>query len=275
MTVGPGDVLVTSDNQGNWVPTTPINYITRKGQFCGFLPCAHMDPPPKDRPNPLCWIPYSQDNSGGGQMFATTTKWGAFNGELFHLSYGKCVVFHVLREQVGDEVQGGVTNFPFKFVSGSMRGRFNPVDGQMYLVGMRGGQTDSSRDGCFQRIRTTGKPVDMPLSAKVSAGEIKITFTDALDGETAGAADSYSAEGCNIRWTGDYGSPEFWVTQPNKKGREPLPIQSASLLPDGKTVSLKIEGLKPMHHLVIRYKIKGADGTAISQELDYTINRIP
>jgi len=176
---------------------------------------------------------------------------------------------------VGEVWQGGVVKFPFKFLSGVMRGRFNPVDGQMYFVGMRGWQTDGSRDGCLQRIRYTGKAINMPLTAKVSAGGIQITFTDALDGETAGAADSYSAEWCNIQWTGNYGSPEFWVSEPQKKGREPLPIQSATLLPDGKTVSLKMEGLKPVHHLVIRYKIKGADGSAISQELDYTINKIP
>jgi hypothetical protein len=145
----------------------------------------------------------------------------------------------------------------------------------MYLVGMRGWQTDGSRDGCFQRVRYTGKPVNMPLRAKVNASGIDVTFTDPLDPETAGSADSYSAEWCNLRWTGDYGSPEFWVSEPSKKGREPLPVQSATVLPDGKTVSLKLGKLQPVHHLVIRYKIRGADGSAISQELDYTINRIP
>jgi len=275
MSVGPGDVLTTSDNQGNWVPSTPINYITHQGQFCGFLPCAHTTPAPKERPDPLCWIPYYQDNSGGGQIWATTTKWGAFNGELFHLSYGKCVLFHVLREQVGDVWQGGVVKFPFKFISGVMRGRFNPVDGQMYFVGMRGWQTDGSRDGCFQRVRYTGAPINMPLTAKVTATEIAITFTDKLDPETAGSADSYSANWSNIRWTGAYGSPEYWVSDPNKKGREPLDVKGASLSADGKTVTLKFDGLKPVHELVIKYKIRGADGTALSQELDYTINKIP
>jgi hypothetical protein len=275
MSVGPDDVLTTSDNQGNWTPSTPINYITKQGQFCGFLPCAHQTPAPKERPAPLCWIPYSEDNSGGGQLWATTTKWGAFNGELFHLSYGKCVLFHVLREQVGDVWQGGVVKFPFKFISGSMRGRFNPADGQMYFVGMRGWQTDGSRDGCFQRIRYTGAPMNMPLSAKVTSTSIAITFTDKLDAETAGSADSYSATWANIKWTGDYGSPEFWVSEPNKKGREPLPVKGAELSADGKTVTLKFEALKPVHELVIKYKIRGADGAAINQELDYTINRIP
>jgi len=275
MSVGPDDVLTTSDNQGNWTPSTPINYITKQGQFCGFLPCAHQTPAPKERPNPLCWIPYNEDNSGGGQLWATTTKWGPFNGELFHLSYGKCVLFHVLREQVGDVIQGGVVKFPFKFISGVMRGRFNAVDGQMYFVGMRGWQTDGSRDGCFQRVRYTGAPINQPLSAKVTSTSIAITFTDKLDAETAGSADSYSATWANIRWTGDYGSPEFWVSEPNKKGREPLPVKGAELSADGKTVTLKFEALKPVHELVIKYKIRGADGAPINQELDYTINRLP
>jgi hypothetical protein len=275
MSCGPGDILTTSDNQGNWTPSTPINYITRQGQFCGFLPCSHQTPAPKERPNPLCWIPYNEDNSGGGQLWATTTKWGALNGELFHLSYGKCVLFHVLREQVGDVMQGGVVKFPFKFISGSMRGRFNPADGQMYFVGMRGWQTDGSRDGCFQRIRYTGAPMNMPLSAKVTSTSIAITFTDKLDAETAGAADSYTATWANIKWTSDYGSPEFWVSDPAKKGREPLPVQGAELSADGKTVTLKFEALKPVHELVIKYKIRGADGSPINQEFDYTINKIP
>jgi hypothetical protein len=273
--VGPNDIITTSDNQGNWTPSTPINWITHKGQFCGFLPCSHLTPAPKERPEALCWIPYDQDNSGGGQLWCTSDKWGPMKGEFFHLSYGKCVVFHVLREQVGDLMQGGVVKLPFKFLSGSMRGRFNPVDGQMYLVGMRGWQTDASRDGCFQRLRATGKPMNMPLSAKISTKGIDITFTDKLDPETAGSSDSYSAVWCNLRWTGNYGSPEFWVSEPDKKGREPLPIQGAALSADGKTVSLKIEGLKPVWHLVIKYKIRSADGAAINQELDYTINKVP
>lgn len=275
MSVGPGDILTTSDNQGNWTPSTPINYITKQGQFCGFLPCSHQTPAPKERPNPLCWIPYNEDNSGGGQLWATTDKWGPLNGELFHLSYGKCVLFHVLREQVGDVIQGGVVKFPFKFISGSMRGRFNPGDGQMYFVGMRGWQTDGQRDGCFQRIRYTGGAMNMPLKAAVTATSIAITFTDKLDPETAGAADSYTATWANIKWTSDYGSPEFWVSDPAKKGREPLEVKGAKLSEDGKTVTLTFEALKPVHELVIKYKIRGADGAAINQEFDYTINKLP
>jgi hypothetical protein len=276
ISVGPGDVVTASDNQGNWIPTTPINYITRQGQFCGFVPCSFQSPAPKERPdNPLCWIPWAMDNSGGGQVWCTSDRWGPFKDELFHLSYGKCALFYILRERAGETWQGGAIRFPFKFLSGSMRGRFNPGDGQLYVVGMRGWQTDANRDGCFQRVRYTGKPAYLPLRARVTPRGIDLTFTDPLDKETAGDVDSYSATWCNLRWTSGYGSDEYWVSDPDKKGREPLPIRGASVSSDGRTVSLAIEGLRPVYYLVLRYRFKAADGAPISQELTYTINRAP
>ncbi len=275
MSVGPDGTVTTSDNQGNWVPTTPINYFTRPGEFGGFVPCSFRSPAPRERPNPLCWIPYAADNSGGGQEWCTSDRWGPFKGQLFHFSYGKCALFYILREKAGDEWQGGAIRFPFKFLSGVMRGRFNAADGQLYLVGMRGWQTDANRDGCFQRVRYTGKPANLPLSARVRKDGIEVTFTDPLDRETASDAERWSASWCDLRYTGNYGSDEYWVSDPNRKGREPLPIQGAKLSPDGKTVSLAIEGLKPCAYLVLKYRLKAADGTPISQEFSYTINRLP
>ncbi len=275
MSVGPGDVVTTSDNQGNWVPTTPINYFTKQGEFGGFLPCALQKPAPSERPAPLCWIPHSMDNSGGGQVWVTSEKWGPFKGGLLHLSYGKCLLFHVLREPVGDAIQGGVVKFPFKFASGVMRGRFNPVDGQLYLVGMRGWQTDGQLAGCFQRVRYTGNPANFPLSAKVTAKGIAFRFTDPLDRSAAEDLENYGAAWANLRWTGAYGSDEFWVSDPKRRGREPLEIRGAKLSSDGKTVALEIAGLKPVYYIVFKWTLRGADGSPIRQELAYTINRLP
>ncbi|HEX7899546.1 MAG TPA: PA14 domain-containing protein [Planctomycetota bacterium] len=272
MSVGPGDIVTSSDNQGNWTPTTPINWFTKKGQFGGYLPCPPPGTKPEERPAPLCWIPYSVDNSGGGQVWATSDTWGPFKNHLIHLSYGKCTMFKALVEKVGDGVQGGVVKFPFKFASGIMRGRTHPVDGQLYVVGMRGWQTDAQREGCFQRVRYTGKPANMPLEAKVTKTGIDITFTDPLDKASEG---EYVADWANLKWTAGYGSDEFWVSDPKKKGREKLPIQGAKISADGKTVSLQIDGLKPVYYLSIRYRLKAADGAPVNGELIYTINYAP
>ena len=165
--------------------------------------------------------------------------------------------------------------FPFMFASGVLRGRMHPTDGQLYVVGMRGWQTDAQREGCFQRVRYTGKPANMPLEAKVTKAGLDVTFTDPLDPETAGDAGNYVADWANLKWTAGYGSDEYWVSDPKKKGREKLPIQGVKLSADRKTVAIQIDGLQPVSYLSIRYRFKGADGAAVNQELIYTINVAP
>ena len=61
---------------------------------------------------------------------------------------------------------------------------------------------------------------------------------------------------------------------PGRKGKENLEIAGVSLSKDGKTVTLKMPALRIMHCLAIRYRIKGANGADVSNEINYTINRM-
>ena len=56
---------------------------------------------------------------------------------------------------------------PGEFLSGAHRGRFNPKDGQLYLCGLKGWGTKAKSDGCFHRVRYTGKSVTMPTGLRV------------------------------------------------------------------------------------------------------------
>src|SRR5258708_1888464 len=113
-----------------------------------------------------------------------------------------------MHEKVGDTMQGGVTMFPFKFISGIMRARFNPIDGQLYVVGMKGWQTDANKAGCLTRVRYTEKPIHMPVAYHITKTGLDITFSDSLDPASAGEVDRWSAVWYNIHYTGPYGSPE-------------------------------------------------------------------
>ena len=44
---------------------------------------------------------------------------------------------------------------------------------------------------------------------------------------------------------------------------------------EGKKLMLNIPDIRPVTNMVISYKIKAADGTAINQEIDNTINVVP
>jgi len=115
----------------------------------------------------------------------------------------------------------------------------------------------------------------MPVALHVLKDGVQFTFSDRLDTASAGDVQNYSVEWFNVVRSSAYGSPEFYVSDEKKKGREPVDVESVTVGPDGKTVTLKIAGLKPVTNMVIKYKIKAADGSMIDQEIDNTINAVP
>jgi glucose/arabinose dehydrogenase len=275
--VGPKGELTTGDNEGTWVPATPINWI-KPGGWYGVLDTAHREPIPEFRP-PLCWLshtgPDAFDNSAGGQVWVTSDKWGPFAGELLHLSYGKCRLFLVFKEEIAGVLQGGAVRWPLKFTSSTMRGRFNPRDGQLYLCGLGGWQTDTVREGGLDRVRYTGKPVYSLRALNVTKTGVRLTFTQPLDPAAATDVQNYSVKRWNYRRTQEYGSPEFSVANPDQKGRDPVDVKSAHLSPDGLAVTLELADLKPVMQQAITFNLKARDGTPLRQDLQHSIHVVP
>jgi len=274
MAVGPHDEIVCSDNQGNWTPSSRINWITRE-KFYGFVPHAHMAEPPKDYEKPLCWLPMTVDNSSGGESWVTSRQWGPFENYLLHTSYGKAGLFLVLTQQINSSMQGAVVQFPLKFESGIMRARFGPNDGQLYVCGLQGWQTSGLREGCFQRVRFTGAPVRMPSRFAALKTGLELTFTCKLDPKTAGDIQNYSVEAWNYRWTQAYGSPEYSVANPNAQRHDRWTVSSATLLADQKTVRLGIPEFQPVMQLRVETRLRDADAAPLNAVVYGTVNTLP
>jgi hypothetical protein len=149
------------------------------------------------------------------------------------------------------------------------------VDGQLYVVGMKGWQTDGNLDGCFHRVRYTGMRANMPIDLRVTKEGVAITFTDALDPATAGDPDSYAVEWFNVKRTKGYGSKEYSISDPEQVGREEVAVTAAELSADRKTVLLKMPEIRPVTNMVIQYRIKAADGTTMEHKIDNTIHEVP
>jgi hypothetical protein len=274
MSVSPDGQITTSDNEGTWVPSTPIHFI-KKDHFYGVENTAHNIPLTAYE-KPVCWLSHNDfDNSGGEQVWVTSDNWGPFKGELLHMSYGKCALYLVMKETVNGQMQAGVVKIPVKFTSTCMRGRFNPADGQLYIAGLQGWQTTAVKPTGLDRVRYTGKPVHTINGLHVTKTGVELCFSQPLDPASANDVQNYSAKRWNYEYAEHYGSPEFSVADPKKQGRDELPIQSAKLAPDGKTVVLQIAGLKPVMQQSISFDIKAQDGTPINQTIQHTINVIP
>ena len=282
--VGPDGQVTTGDNEGTWMPACPVNWV-RPGGFYGVEDLAHKTPIPRfDKP--LTWLPKSYDNSGGGQVWVTSDKWGPLKGELLHLSYGRASIYRVLKEKVGKQMQGGVvrlvggadaaqiTGEPVKLTSSAMRGRFNEKDGQLYVAGLSGWQSDAVSLTGFDRIRYTGKETHSVVGLKVTSAGVHLTFDHELDSTTV-AQQNFSGERWNYNRTKAYGSPEFSVEDPTRRGHDRLDIYGATLSKDGRTVTLQIDDLRPVDQMVLKFKLKAADGAPIIQSVMHTIHAVP
>ncbi len=267
-----GRIITVAPQEGNWTPSSSI-CEARPGGWYGYPGPRTSAERPLGYDAPLCWIPHSVDNSSGSQLWAPP-GWGPLSGQMLHFSFGRCAWFTTLREVVDGMPQGGVVSLPGRFLSGAMRGAFNPKDGQLYVVGSRGWQTSALRDGCLQRVRFTGKKFHVPVELHAHANGLRITFSEPLDPVAANDPGSYGVSQWNYRYAEAYGSKDWSVRQPSRAGRDDVDVKSARLLPDGRTVFLEIPGLVPVMQMRVRYSLRSAEGGPVRSEFHNTINRI-
>ena len=273
MGISPTGEITNGDNQGTWVPVDYIHFV-KQGEFIEVPDLAHKETPPTKPGTHLCWVPYDWDNSCGSQVWVPDANWGLAKNTMLYLSYGKCSLFKVLIDKFGNVTQGGVVKFPLKFETGIMRARFNPKDGQLYVTGLKGWQTDGAKDSAIQRVRYTGKTVTMPETLHVTDKGIHITFTAPLDTNSANDVQNYSIEQYNYHWTKDYGSPEFSVEDPSKKQHDDVEVKSVHVSPDGKSVFLEVPGLQPVDQMKIKMNLKDANGAPVPGNIGNTINAV-
>jgi mono/diheme cytochrome c family protein len=291
--IGPEGQITAGDNEGTWMPTSPIHWV-RQGGYQGVEPLAHRTPLPPYDP-PLCYIAKSYDNSGGNQVWVPKgdTRWGPFAGEMLHFSYGRAAIYLVLKEPVpggnkpgSAQMQGGIvrlfggadanqmTGQPLKLTSSAMRGRFNARDGQLYVAGLSGWQSDAVSLTGFDRIRYTGAPVQTVRGLKVVPTGVELRFSEPLDPASVDAQ-NFSGERWNYVRTKEYGSPEFSVEDPTRHGHDRLEVAAVVLGKDNQTVTLHIEDMKPVHQMLLRYNLKTLSGAAIRQSVMHTVHFVP
>ncbi|MFN8827341.1 MAG: DUF6797 domain-containing protein [Planctomycetota bacterium] len=278
--VGPDGVLTSGDNEGTFMPRCRLNWIQKPGFFAGVKPTAQRAEVPEQPDLPLCWFPMEVDNSSGGQVWVNGDGWRDLAGRLLHLSYGTCSVYLVLKEEVAGQVQGGVVRLPANFSSSCMRGRFSAKDGQLYVVGLQGWQSSAAREGGFHRVRRTQAPLGLPVALRTCDRGVYLTFAEPLDPETATDVESYGVQVWNYLYSPNYGSPEISVLQPDRKveqgkeNRDPLPVSKATLSPDGRTVFLQIDGMRPVHQMKITWDLDAKDGRGVKGELHNSIHAL-
>lgn len=235
-------------SEGEWTPASAVGFAPAKSPRPLYF---GLGGPRDGRPPdlPLAYLPRGLDNSSGGQVVIPDDRWGPLKGRLIHLSFGAGSHFLLLRDEFQGQAQGAIVPLAGEFLSGTHRGRFNPRDGQLYVSGMAGWGSYTPDDGCFQRVRYAGDPVQLPSGFHVHENGILVRFTQPLDREIARLPASHFAQCWNYRYSAGYGSAELSPSHAGIPGHDHLPITSAYITSDGQGLFLEIPALQPVNQL--------------------------
>lgn len=271
--VHPKTGLVTaSDQQGHYVPTTPL-HIIRDHQFYGFLSrLLPKEQYPAPIAEPLTWIPYPINPSGAGQVWLTDARMGPLSDALIHLGYYRPEIFLVLLNQRTPRWQAAVLSLTRNLEFAPLNGAVNPIDGQLYVIGMQIWGTVAKQITGLARLRYTGAPSTLPREVVPMDKGILLRFDVRLDESKATDPANFSVERWNYARTFNYGSPHFKLD--GSKGQDSLTPSSAYLSRDGKSVFIGISDLKPVMQMRVGWALAVRSGATFEQNAYFTPHQL-
>ena len=284
MGILPDGRLTVSDNQGPWMPASKISLI-REGSFLGNMPqnkeqeawlkARHDGSLPSDFEEPIVWMPQEVDSSSGGQVWAGDERLGPLAGRMIHSSFGKGWLYTLSLQEIGETMQGAIIPLPHQWSAGVMRLRINPADGQLYGVGLSGWQGPrNGLDGCLERLRFTGEPVQMVDRVEVVPGGIELTFSFDVDPASVQQPDAFTAEMWNYLWSRRYGSDQFSVRNPDETGHDPLTVKAVDIL-GPRRLRLVIPDLAVCDQLQLSMLLSSTSGQTFTDTAYLTIHTVP
>ncbi len=266
--INPDGSFIVTDQQGYWNPMNRINWVKGVGKFYGNMWGYN---PPKDSSRaameqPLVWVDMKYDRSPSEMVWIESNKWGALNGGLLSLSYGFGKIQYVLNETVNGQEQGAVIDLPgIKFLTGVMRGRFNPTDGQLYACGMSAwGTNQMMRGGGLYRVRYTGKTIPIPVKMKILEKSIVLDFDTPIDQNIASDVSNFEVKTWQLLRSKKYGS--------DRLNQKVLKVTQSQV--EGKSLKLSIENLEKVDVITIDYKIKNTKGEPLTGSIQGTIHQL-
>lgn len=273
---GDGDLFAT-DNQGQWVPATPVHHI-RKDHYYGSPPSRQWveqtgsvearrraEEPPTP---PAVWIPYEEFCMSAADIVCDTTggKFGQFQEQLFVADMMKGTIVRVALERVNGEYQGAC--FLFRRGVGAVnRMTFGP-DGRLYLARASRGWAGAGRGEGLARLEFTGRtPLEIESINLLQSG-FAIRFTRPLTDEALTQATELTIEQFRYEYWEQYGSPKI--------DRELLPATEIRFSVDRRTLTIHADGLQAgrVCHLSLPRFTAATGEVLLHTDAFYTINSL-
>jgi mono/diheme cytochrome c family protein/glucose/arabinose dehydrogenase len=238
--------LFASDNQGVTNPFNEINHL-RPGKHYGFFNAMEKRQPGQAIEGPAIDIPHPWTGSVNGLSFIpSTASFGPFAGQMIGAEYTTRRLIRISLQAVGDTFQGcvypmgeadqGVIERDETFL-GPISLAFAP-DGTLYVGSMiDSGWGGGNNRGAIEQVRFSGKIPFGIREVRAWAEGFDIDLTQPAEPASASSTSSYSVASYTRVPKGGYATPD--------SDRRALSVRHAELSPDGQSVRLRVEPLRP------------------------------
>lgn len=263
---GPTGQLLVTDNQGAWLPASKLMLVDQGDDF-GWRAPSDTGPERQVRP-PALWLPQNEIGNSPTQPLVLTQ--GPYAG---HILWGD--IFNGgLKRGFLETVEGQLQGAAFHF-SGGLSAPVNRMieapDGTI-LVGEIGSRGNWGIPGepyfGLEALRFDGSSAFEPLEVHATADGYRLVFTEPLTATPT--PDMFRLQQWSYRPDPFYGGP--------KLGKVELPVSSAALSSDRRSVHLAVEGRLPetVVYMHIDRTLKSDSGQPLwINEVWYTQNALP
>jgi mono/diheme cytochrome c family protein len=269
------DRIVVSDNQGVQNTFNEINYLV-PGRYYG-VPSQDDLPLKVAHHPPAIQLPHPWSRSVNGLFFLPEDgERKAFGGHGIGCEYDSRFLVRFSLQEVSGVTQGAAYYFSRPGVGAVDENFLGPLCGAVSSSGdiyvgsiFDSGWLGGRNTGSIVRLRVGG---DIPAGIrelKATPDGFEIDFTKPIDRKAAAVNSNYTISGYTRVWKGGYATAD--------SGRHKANVTSAVVSRDGKTVRLRVGGLKAGHVYEVTCSRIGSDE---KQDLwpatgHYTLHKIP
>ncbi|MGB0766828.1 MAG: DUF7133 domain-containing protein [Phycisphaeraceae bacterium] len=261
--LGPKDILLCPDNQGDWKPSNAI-YVVKGGEFLGKhnatvstiyyldggVPSLYAD---KDPTPPAIWLP--QNEIGNSPSATLLIPEGMpFAGQVLSADITQGAIHRIFMEEVDGTWQGAAFRHTMGLEAGPNDMKWGP-DGCLYVGGMGSGSGNwgwSNKKFGLQRLRHTGKTVFEFEKIEATKEGFRVSFTKPVAAGQLDAISNWRIDAYTYTATREYGGP--------KKDVHHVVPTAVRVSEDRKSAELIIDNRKPNYVYHIRIDATSEDG---------------